>query len=54
MARLILVLIIIWIALAVIGAVVKALLWLGIVAAILLVITLILGSLPIGREWTRR
>jgi len=54
MIRFILVLILIWVAIAVIGAVIKGLIWLTIIAAILFLITLILGSTRLGRGRARR
>jgi hypothetical protein len=52
--RFILVLLLIWVAIAVIGAVIKGLIWLSILAAILFLITLILGSTRLGRGRARR
>jgi hypothetical protein len=54
MIRFILVLILIWVAIAVIGAVIKGLIWLTVIAAILFLITLILGSARLGRGRARR
>lgn len=44
MVRIILVLLLIWVAIAVIGAVIKGLLWLTVIAIILFLITLLMGS----------
>ncbi|MBV9822181.1 MAG: hypothetical protein JO144_08055 [Actinobacteria bacterium] len=44
MVRIILVLLLIWVAIAVIGAVIKGLLWLTVIAIILFLITLLMGG----------
>ncbi|HST48703.1 hypothetical protein [Jatrophihabitans sp.] len=54
MIRFLLVLLLIWVAIAVIGAVIKGLIWLTILAAILFLITLIMGSARFGRGRARR
>jgi hypothetical protein len=50
MVRIVLVLLLIWVAIAVIGAVIKGLLWLTVIAVILFLITLLLGSARRGRR----
>ncbi len=49
MVRFILVVLLIWVAIAVIGAVIKGLIWLTILAGIFFLITLIAGSSRMGR-----
>jgi hypothetical protein len=51
---LILLLIIVWIALGIIGAVVHGLIWLLIIAAVLFVATLVFGGSRLGRRRTLR
>jgi len=54
MVRFILVVLLIWVAIAVIGAVIKGLIWLTILAAIFFLITLLVGSTRLGRGRARR
>jgi hypothetical protein len=52
MLALILLLIIVWIALGIIGAVVHGLIWLLIIAAVLFLATLVFGGSRLGRRRT--
>lgn len=54
MLAFILLLIIVWIALGIIGAVVHGLIWLLIVAAVLFLATLVFGGNRLGRNRARR
>ena len=54
MLSLILLLIIIWVALGIIGAVVHGLIWLLIIAAVLFLATLVFGGSRLGRKRTVR